>query len=359
MKTKLYQDKSSLSIDREEWNSLLSYCETDTPFQTYEWFCSWWEVFGGKHNLFIITAHSDNGLIGIAPLMISYHERRSGVVRFIADEKSDYCDFIIRNQKIAFIGSVFDCLLEHVNLWSVIDLRNIPEQSSTLPIIRKICHDRDIHYLNSTSVCPTLIVSKCNNIRSLAAPKSLKRHINYFKKSGKLSFRVLDSVENKLNALDVFFEQHIQRRSITKAKSLFLNPLNKIFYREIVNKTANTDWLFFSCLEHNGLPIAFHFGFDYNSKVIWYKPSFDISFKKRSPGRLMIKFLIEYCVENKKNELDFTLGDEVFKQYYSNTNTNIISLKIYRKKINYIKNLFIHSSKSIIKNMFRNFDSGN
>ncbi len=64
------QDKDFFSI-QYQWNQLLKESDNDNIFLTWEWVYTWWEVFGGESELFIITVKNDKGdLIGIAPLHI-------------------------------------------------------------------------------------------------------------------------------------------------------------------------------------------------------------------------------------------------------------------------------------------------
>jgi len=68
----------------------------------------------------------------------------------------------------------------------------------------------------------------------------------------------------------------------------------------------------------NGAPLAFHFGFEYRRRFIWYKPTFDVQFASRSPGEVLIKFLLEDAIEKKLEEFDFTVGSESFKYRFAN-----------------------------------------
>jgi CelD/BcsL family acetyltransferase involved in cellulose biosynthesis len=68
----------------------------------------------------------------------------------------------------------------------------------------------------------------------------------------------------------------------------------------------------------NEAPLAFHFGFEYRRRFIWYKPTFDIEFASRSPGEVLIKFLLEDAIMRKLEEFDFTVGSESFKYRFAN-----------------------------------------
>jgi CelD/BcsL family acetyltransferase involved in cellulose biosynthesis len=83
----------------------------------------------------------------------------------------------------------------------------------------------------------------------------------------------------------------------------------------------------------DGAPLAFHFGFDYAGSVIWYKPSFEIRHAARSPGLLLIRNMIQDALERKRHELDFTIGDEQFKDRFANAERVNLNVAIYHNRL--------------------------
>jgi CelD/BcsL family acetyltransferase involved in cellulose biosynthesis len=82
-------------------------------------------------------------------------------------------------------------------------------------------------------------------------------------------------------------------------------------------------------VEFNGQPIAFHFGFDYFGSLIWYKPSFDVRYAEHSPGLLLTRKIIEDGLQRSKRELDFTIGEEAFKDRFANVSRFNVTLSVY------------------------------
>jgi CelD/BcsL family acetyltransferase involved in cellulose biosynthesis len=102
-------------------------------------------------------------------------------------------------------------------------------------------------------------------------------------------------------------------------------------------------------VEFNDHPIAFHYGFLYNSRLIWYKPSFDINYSKCSPGKVLIKYLIEYAINNGVDELDFTVGDEKFKSHFANEKKKNVQIKIYKSASHFYIDLAKHHAKRVFR----------
>ncbi len=353
MRVELISNSTQLPLRKKEWNDLALRSATSTPFQTYEWFISWWSVFGNGNTLFLLLVYQENRLIGLAPFMI-VHGRKKKDLRFISDTNADYCDFIVEeHNKKEFLVTIIDYLASKRSSWKSICLRNIPQHSRTPFILQELLPRHSLFPTASLTPCPVLQLHREHPAPPWQASKTLRRHVNFFNKSGELSFQIFTSADEALQIIDSFFEQHISRWISVQKASLFLDQKYRDFYKELLIQAMPAGWIFFSCLRFNEQPIAFHFGFDYNSKVIWYKPSFDISFRNRSPGKVLLKFLIEYCIQNQKEELDFTLGDEPFKRHYTNHIRFNSTIHIFDTKWSYYKDTVLRRLRKVVKKFYR------
>lgn len=307
-------DVASLPLTREAWNGLLATSETNTVFQTYEWFASWCTVFAHHRPLFLLGTVGDRP-VGIAPLA-----RAGRVLRFAASRHGDYCDFIAgAEHKSDFIHAVLAFLAEHRADWDSLNLFNVPQRSSTLTLLRRHAPNLNLHVLlRGTVPCPTIMLGACPDpARTLLRKESLQRAYNHFAR-GALKFRHVREIQAAMELLPLFFQQHIDRWRAARTPSLFEDADNRRFYQAMVQQMLPAGWLALSVVEYNGAPIAFHLGFDYDNAFLWYKPSFDIGLAKHSPGNVMLRCLLEYCIESGKSEFDFTIGDEPFKRRYAN-----------------------------------------
>jgi CelD/BcsL family acetyltransferase involved in cellulose biosynthesis len=232
---------------------------------------------------------------------------------------SDYCDFIIDPD----VPEALDALLQELCTCSEefyrIDLSHFPSHSPN--------QARTLEYLRSRGARTSVEVQEEAPVRILgdgqadlktANKSSLKRHTSSFRKSGDLRFHQCGSEAEILGFLGTFFEQHKARRAITGSPSQFFDRAQQTFYRELVREVFPYGWLRFDVVLFNGAPLAFHFGFEYRRRFIWYKPTFDVQFASRSPGEVLIKFLLEDAIEKKLEEFDFTIGSEAFKYRFAN-----------------------------------------
>src|SRR5215210_4841277 len=69
--TAVLPDTKDFASLQEEWDELYENCPLATPFQSWEWLYSWWEVYGeGRYGLRLVTLRDEGGLlVGLVPLM--------------------------------------------------------------------------------------------------------------------------------------------------------------------------------------------------------------------------------------------------------------------------------------------------
>jgi len=319
------------------WNALLPTSDTHSVFQTHEWNRSWWETFREPLEPCTVMVTGHEGLAGIAPLVIPKQSSYGRVVRFLGDGRSDYCDFLTGASREAALTAMLNAVFSGVD-WDMIELNNLPSRSPTIPIVQSICERAGFKTLVSEQfLCRALVVEgREASARFILNKPSLRRSTNFFQRAGRLTCRGLTRADEIEPYLDRFFEQHVERWSGTQSPSLFLNQRNRTFYQTLTRNLSASGLLLFSVIELDGAPIAFHYGFDHDGVVIWYKPSFDIKHGAHSPGLVLMRHLIDYTVNGNKRELDFTLGDEAFKRRFANETRTTVGLRIFRRQSGYV-----------------------
>lgn len=336
----------------EEWNELAGTSATNTIFQTFQWHAAWWRSYGAGYKSCIFAGLDRGRLVGIAPLMIS----SKGRVSFIGDGRSDFHDVIVDEpHKAAFLDAVFSLLQGRRKEWDSLAFTNIPDSSSTVPTAIALCRKYGLFPLVQRDVVNHVLVvaGDPDQARAIMDKPDLRRRTNYFLRTGILKYSLIADWSAAERCLPVFFEQHRKRWQRNRSLSIFDLPTNRQFYLELLKKLLPCSWLHWSMLEFDGKPIAFNFGFDYNGVLTWYKPSFDVAIANRSPGKVLLRHLIGYALEHGRQELDFTVGDELFKQRYKNRtrkNTNIV---IFRKQSTYYRILAMKKVRDAVRRVYR------
>jgi CelD/BcsL family acetyltransferase involved in cellulose biosynthesis len=321
-----------------EWNELVSRNETNSIFQTYQFFDAWWRTFGDSHQLFFLLLRRESRIVGFGALMLremSFGARR---LEFVGTGNADYQDFVVPEDKPAALHAICEFLRSHSSRWRSAWLSNVPSQSTTLFYLHEAGRRHGLHLVEEGRVrCPALQLSDRQAAEKLLRKYSLKRPLNWFSSRGEVRFNNVASVDEIKDWLPVFFEQHAGRWHSVGRPSLFDTTRQRAFYLALAAGLHSAGWLLFSVLEFNGQPIAFHFGFDYGGSLIWYKPSFDVSYSEHSPGLLLTRKIIEDGLQRSKRELDFTIGEEAFKDRFANLSRFNVTLSVYHSASNALR----------------------
>jgi len=327
----LIQQRELIPLTATEWNELVARNETNSIFQTYEWFDAWWQAFGDAHQLFFMVLRREGRVIGFGAMMLRNVSWRGRRLEFVGTGNADYQDFVLPYDKPAAMVSICRFLRQHASRWRSAWLCNVPSHSSTLDELHKAGAGSKLHLVQEASMrCPALRLEGAGSeIQRLLQKYSLKRPLNWFSSRGEVRFRNVSALSEVQSLLPTFFDQHARRWHTAGRPSLFDAANQRTFYLALAAALHSAGWLLFSVLEFNGQPIAFHFGFDYFGSIIWYKPSFEVRYAEHSPGLLLTRKIIEDCVQRSKRELDFTIGEEAFKDRFANVSRSNVTLSVY------------------------------
>lgn len=336
MRTRIAGSIDALPLSGEQWRTLLAGSETNTVFQTREWFQCWWEAFGCRHRLLFCSTFDGDEPAGLAPF--ARRGDAGHTLAFAGDHHADYLDFVARGDRHAVLASMLTELLLQDEDWSDLMLRNLPAGSETVAGLRDLCAELGLYCLREAMVpCPTLLIDGHEaQVKRLATSAHLRRTVNRLRRMGRLTVREIGDAAEARALLPTFFDQHIRRWRDTETPSLFLKPANREFYSLLVERMLPTGMLLFTVAELDGRPISFHLGFDYGGRVLWYKPSYEPALAHYSPGVVQIAHLLEYALERGRAELDFSLGDEPFKRRYTNAARSNLYMHLYRGRSRYL-----------------------
>lgn len=320
---------------KESWNALLQNSDTNVVFLTYEYCRSFWEVYGDEQELFVLIAKKDSEVIGIAPLTIRtvrWFGRSKRRVEFIGSQQSDYIDFIIPLGNEDVLRCFYQYLWSVRSRWDVISLEQIPESSSTIFI------QKHLHELNASfsvwlgSSCPIVQVEGCREEvqKKINKQKTLRNCINRLKRIGDLEYGCAKDVEEGLCYVDSFFQLHINRWKDTITPSKFYKEHQRQFYRQLVRTLGDKGWLHLAYLNLNDVPIALIFGFEYNGSLSVHRTVYDSFYFKYSVGRMIVRYAVQYCLDNGLKNLDLLAGAEEYKGYITNDVLRTQQIHIYK-----------------------------
>lgn len=147
--------------------------------------------------------------------------------------------------------------------------------------------------------------------------KDTRRKLNTLAKIGPVSYTLArgDAIAPLLPA---FFAMHIANFAGTGRSSQFVDAPERAFYEALVGHPQLAQTVCMDVLRVGEQPAAMHLGFETPQRIYWYKPAFELSLEKGSPGRVLLAHLFARAHAAGKLEVDLLKGNEAYKADWSN-----------------------------------------
>lgn len=306
------------------WARTLDRGPMSTVFLTLEYQRAWWSAFG-RGELLLISVERGGEPAALAPLFAD-----DGMVFFVGSGGSDTLDFVGDTSDPMLLDALLESAREQTPDFRGFLFYHVPDQSPTGQRLRGSAERLGLRCVEQESYpMPVLDLGDTEAVRVALRKKSLLRHERGFLRAGGLEVEHIDGARDILPRMERFFDQHERRWAGTESPSLFRDPAQRRFYATLVEEAAGCGWLRFTEIRSAGLPIAFHLGFHYRGRYLWYKPTFEIELARRSPGEVLLLQLLRAAVMEGAEIFDFGLGDEAFKQRFANRVETVRSWGLY------------------------------
>lgn len=310
------------------WNNLVFGMERPEVFFTQQWALAASRAFSDSLCPLTFLAYECGELVGVAAMATG----SPGIACFLAASTADYCD-IVSGPEIR--GSLLTAILEELDKRSLrnLILANVPSESHTLRVIESVGKSRHLH-IHQRPGYECGIVSLADEgqrqavLRSLVRKEREKRALRKLGQSGSIRVSHLAGEQAEL-ALQSIFVAQVSRFLATGRLSPLLRQPRRTFLTELGSLLSAAGWLKVSQLEVNGNPVAWNYGFRFADSWFWYLPTFQIQYADRSPGSCLLRLLTEEaCADPAVKRLDLGLGDEAYKERFSNaiTSTRYVEL---------------------------------
>ena len=326
-----------IPLTDESWDELVANANIGGVFLQKFWIRTWWRYFGSSYELYFVVAEDSGRVVGFAPLMID--ETRT--LRFIGDMNSDYLGFVVPPGQHELVDGFLAFLFDSRRDWDVAHLRNIPRESPNRREFMRKCQKQGLFPWNNYSVsAPYLQISQNREaISKLFSKYSFRRSEKQLAGIGEVRFEVFSSSEQAEPFWEIFANQHIERCNKAGRESPFSDPVYLPYLKALFRAGQVKDRVHFSALFIKEHPVAFHFGFISQNRLLWYKPSFDAAIPQGSPGVALIYRLVRHAEENGIAELDFTIGEESFKDRFCSQKRIVDTYRLHRSRWLYLTDI--------------------
>ena len=341
------------AIPSDVWNDLVKRATTATVFQTHEWHTAWWKAYGAGKTAFIVCAMEEGRLIGLAPMMIDGRSPARRAISPMGTGRSDYLDFIYPRERPDVLREMVAFLAAHRREWDTLDLIRVPEKSETVRSLQAACSESGLFCtVTDRIMCPALTFEydpSGNVMKPADKKKTSRREARQASLRRQQGYRVEHLTDSAAVAshLDELFDYHIARWSPTDTPSLFVDPANCAFYREMVETVGGAGWILLTVLEVLGKSVGFLLSFAFAGNLLGYKMSFDGSLAKHSPGDVLLREAFAYAVAHRFEEYDFSVGGEPYKMRFANQVRYAISYRIFTGRRQFLIGRAVTASKAL------------
>lgn len=309
---------------RYEWNCLLRESQTDNVFLTWEWLFTWWEIYAGKTELYIVVVRDQQGeLVGLAPFKIrarkTFGLRRGNVVEFIGtggDVTSEYLDIIVKRGLEPTVTKYIIRYVVENNPWINWDLKHLRKESPLLQVLLEFSNTKmPLYFLKQWSICPTVALPK--SWEAFCAQKSsnfnkmMKQYLRVSHRDLNLQLVCCDSaseVDNCLSQLIVLHHNRWKSRSRAFKTNEYIQ-----FHKRIASIFFENGWLRLFFLKNGCGLLAGIYCFKYGETLYYYQSGRNVEFSKHHLGTVLLNRVIMQGIKEGLTQFDLLTGNEPYK----------------------------------------------
>ena len=300
-------------------------------FQSYDWLYYWQKLVGNillNSKPKIVVVEKNGEVILMLPFCI---QKRFGIkiLYFLGGINTDYKDPIVKKGYEFNKEDFFD-------LWN-----NIKKRIGDIDFI----HLEPFNNKIFTTTNPFTKYFKCKSIESnfkinlknlnwrefyenKVSSKSRetdRRKLKKIKNFGDCKFNICNSENERKELLETMIEQKEKRFKNTRVFNFFKHEEYKNLYKNLINFNDQLFQTHYSSITVDKEIIACHIGFIFKNDFYYLMASHKSEWQKYSPGKIILHNLIKWCINNKIKNFDFTVGNEDFKEQWSNEKSNLYS----------------------------------
>lgn len=298
----------ALSVEYMEKEAIWEQSHTGTIFQSPNFLRVWLAHFPGDAVYLGIFVKQE--LVGIAPLLARNQDvYLIGTPPVLTNEQvTDYGDILAKptyelvvwkavqsHAKTFFSHPVTQCI--------ALGIRQDSPSFSALSTLSSVVEKEAVApYIRLSSSWDEYLLSLDRHNRH-----EIRRKLRNAEKEG-VTFSWLRDIQKEK---DTFFRL---LRASSEEKKRFLSPPMEAFFTDLMTAFAQTSQVCFLTYKGNAIAAVFLFVTSYDMLV--YNSGFDPAYASLSPGVVVIAYLLQEAIKQKKKRFDFLRGQERYKYHF-------------------------------------------
>ena len=325
--TKIIRSRQEAFDLEEEFSELYGSLPSPNVYFSPEWVYTWLSTLGRNDEVFFVIVVADGHLAGVWPFFEYTLPAFGKALLPVASKTADLFDPVaIPEAREPLVLALMEALPEFNFAWLPILTRNFAEE------ILQPCmtNHRTPHLLRQrtprffveldrfkdfTSYTATVFGPKTRqNLRSKAADLS---------ETGEVEMRTLNTAKEIEPWIPKMVELEKTCSKWQERAGIFEFAETRGFYQVLLQKLAKTHRVRVSILTVDGRLVAHEIGFLGMDSYCMHSTVFDPEFAAYSPGRLLMLFSIQKCIEERRRIYDFLQNDAEFKRQMSTSESRL------------------------------------
>jgi CelD/BcsL family acetyltransferase involved in cellulose biosynthesis/RimJ/RimL family protein N-acetyltransferase len=302
------------------WRDLYDQCAWATAFQSVEFVCTWFDVYGAQFAPILIFAWgADGSLDGLLALAVSID---CGTVEIAGADRAEYQGWLARRgSRHAFIIEALD-RFRALRPDARVVFQYLPpgtpyETVTTDPRWSKLCRIEPFD-------APIMNMSRGAAV-STSRLKKTSKSLGRLDRIAPTRFERIDDAKELASAMDHIAVQYdLRQGAINDYLHFHADPLSRAFQLALMQ----TGLLHATVLRHGGLPIAANLGLRGKGTVHLGIFSHSATCARESPGKLLLVLLGEH-VSQGSERLDLTPGEDAYKRSFANEFETVYRLTLF------------------------------
>jgi CelD/BcsL family acetyltransferase involved in cellulose biosynthesis len=320
-RVEVVSDFAALLALKPAWDELLEQANTQHPFLTHEWICTWWECFGTGKELRVLLVRDGAKLVGIAPLMRSETRMYGLGVRRLGTLYNPHvprCDFIVAAAAQGACRALWRHLRDAERGWDVLELCQLPPGSRALAELPGTA--RGDGFLTGTWCAPgspyLRVAGSWDDYFGKLRAKHRSNLRNRLKRLGQLGEVKLDLVSSadELSApLEDGFRLEAAAWKGEAGTAIGARGDLRLLYTRLAERMARRGRLRLHFLTLDGRRIAFGYSLFHQNRLYLLKPGYDPRYAHLSPSNLLWLMVLRDAFDQGLAEHDFLGMDDAWK----------------------------------------------
>jgi CelD/BcsL family acetyltransferase involved in cellulose biosynthesis len=309
------------------------------PFLTAEWIESWQRRFPAPHA--VILERSVAGRFDLAADFIVSTERHRGlpvrVMRLTGGQDTPYKAPLVAGDADAATAAFVEWLKHDAPRADMVVLDGLEAEAGWAARIAAECRRQRLAVRPGVPI-PTPYIALPQTYAELQArlKKSLRRNIQRRRNQAADRGVTLERVTGTAVGREhVFAAASIEGRSWkgSRGAGVFHDEAHVEFHLDLAARTDLPFDLDYVFLIHEGVAVAFQYGFIHRGTYFAYNTSYDEAFHDMSPGLVVMDALLQELIASGIRRCDLLVGDGAYKRDWTADAAAVESIAIYGRTL--------------------------